>query len=107
MTNILIIGAHGQIARVATRHLLARTDAVLTLYLRRAKMLDAMASNPRVRIIAGDATDPVALEAAMAGQDVVYANLSGDGSAGDDHRRSHAEGRRAPPDLRQLDGNLW
>lgn len=78
MTKVLIIGAHGQIARVATRQLLARTDAVLTLYLRRANRLDALALNPRVTIIEGDATDPVALEAAMAGQDVVYANLSGD-----------------------------
>lgn len=78
MSNILIIGAHGQIARVATRLLLERTDTILTLYLRRARRLDALASNPRVRIVEGDATDAAALDAAMAGQDVVYANLSGD-----------------------------
>lgn len=78
MANILIIGAHGQIARVATRQLLARTDATLTLYLRRAHRLDALASNPRIRLIEGDATDIAALERAMAGQDMVYANLAGD-----------------------------
>lgn len=78
MTSILIIGAHGQIARVATRLLLERTEAKLTLYLRQARRLDALASNPRVRIIEGDALDATALDAAMTGKDIVYANLSGD-----------------------------
>ncbi len=78
MTNILIIGAHGEIARVATRLLLERTDATLTLYLRRARRLAALASNPRIRLVEADATDEAALEAAMAGQDIVYANLAGD-----------------------------
>lgn len=78
MTNILIIGAHGQIARVATEQLLGRTDATLTLYLRSTRRLDALASHPRVRLIEGDATDAMALDAAVAGQDMVYANLSGD-----------------------------
>jgi uncharacterized protein YbjT (DUF2867 family) len=62
VTKILILGAHGQIARVATRLLLDRTDAELTLYLRKAKRL----------------FDTAALAAAMAGQDIVHANLSGD-----------------------------
>ena len=34
MTNILILGANGQIVRVATGLFLERTDARLTLYLR-------------------------------------------------------------------------
>ena len=76
MTNILIVGANGQIARVATQMLLARTDADLVLYLRRAVRLDALRSNPRVRIIEGDASDTAALTAAMSGQDIIYANLS-------------------------------
>jgi uncharacterized protein YbjT (DUF2867 family) len=78
MTNILIVGAHGQIARVATRLLLERTDAKLTLYLRRATRLNALASNPRVRIVEGDAVDAAMLDTVMTGMDVVYANLSGD-----------------------------
>lgn len=78
MTKILIIGAHGEIARVATRLLLERTDAMLTLYLRRARRLAALASNPRIRLVEADATDEAVLETAMAGQDIVYANLSGD-----------------------------
>lgn len=76
MTRILILGANGQLARHTTAHLLAHTDATLTLYLRRASRL----RNPdpkRVRIVEGDVLDRAALVAAMAGQDVVYANLVG------------------------------
>lgn len=75
MTNILILGANGQIARVATGLLLERTDARLTLYLRNSKRLKA--TSDRVRVIDGDVTDAQKLELAMEGIDVVYANLSG------------------------------
>jgi uncharacterized protein YbjT (DUF2867 family) len=78
MTRVLILGANGQIARVATRLFLERGDVELTLYLRNARRLSGLAGNPRVRIVEGDVLDSVALEAAMEGQDVVYANLSGD-----------------------------
>lgn len=76
MTRILILGANGQIARVATKLLLERTDAHLTLYLRNAKRLQV--TSDRVTVVDGDVTDRERLEAVMAGQDVVYANLSGD-----------------------------
>jgi len=78
VTKILILGAHGQIARAATRLLLERTDAELTLYLRKAKRLSSLEGNDRVRLVEGDVLDTAALDAAVAGQDVVYANLSGD-----------------------------
>jgi uncharacterized protein YbjT (DUF2867 family) len=79
MTNVLILGAHGQLARHTTRVLLEKSDVALTLYLRQAARLQ----NPdpaRVRIVEGDVLDPAALRAAMQGQgqDVVYANLAGD-----------------------------
>lgn len=77
MTRILIIGAHGQIARVATQLFLERQDTELTLYLRKSARLKSLAQHPRVRIVEGDALDPAALAAAMQGQDVVYANLAG------------------------------
>jgi uncharacterized protein YbjT (DUF2867 family) len=76
MVNVLILGANGQLARHTTRVFLRDTDARLTLYLRRARRL----SNPhpdRVTIAEGDVLDRQSLEAAMRGQDVVYANLSG------------------------------
>jgi uncharacterized protein YbjT (DUF2867 family) len=74
--NVLVLGANGQLARNTTRVLLRDTEAKLTLYLRRASRLD----NPdptRVTIVEGDVLDTPTLEAAMRGQDVVYANLAG------------------------------
>jgi len=76
MTNILILGANGQLARNTTRVLLRDTDARLALYLRRAHRL----TNPnpsRVAIVEGDVLDPKRLRDAMTNQDVVYANLTG------------------------------
>jgi uncharacterized protein YbjT (DUF2867 family) len=76
MTRVLVLGANGGLARNTTRALLAGSDAILTLYLRRAGRL----TNPdpaRARIVEGDVLDPAGLRAAMKGQDVVYANLAG------------------------------
>ena len=77
MTRILILGANGQLARHTTPFFLDRTDAHLTLYLRRARRL----KNPdrrRVTIVEGDVLDRTTLMSAMHGQNVVYANLAGD-----------------------------
>jgi uncharacterized protein YbjT (DUF2867 family) len=77
MTKVLILGANGQLARNTTQVLLRESNANVTLYLRRASRL----ANPdpkRVTIVEGDVLDRPTLEAAMKGQDVVYANLSGD-----------------------------
>jgi len=74
--SVLILGANGQLARNTTGFFLERTDARLALYLRRARRL----RNPdpaRVTIVEGDVLDRPVLEAAMRGQDVVYANLAG------------------------------
>ena len=75
MTNVLILGANGQLARNTTRVFLRDTDAKLTLYLRRASRL----SNPapaRVSILEGDVLDLPAVARAMNGQDEVYANYT-------------------------------
>ncbi|HMC78516.1 MAG TPA: NAD(P)H-binding protein [Vicinamibacterales bacterium] len=77
MTKILVLGANGRLARNTIPFLLKNPDVVLTLYLRRARRL----ANPdpdRVTIVEGDVLDAPRLRAAMQGQDVVYANLSGD-----------------------------
>jgi len=76
MTNILILGANGQLARNTTRVLLRDTSARLTLYLRRAHRI-ANTDPGRVTIVEGDVLDPKRLCAAMTNQDVVYANLTG------------------------------
>jgi len=64
MTNVLVLGANGQLARNTTRVFLRDTDAKLTLYLRRAGRL----TNPdpkRVTMVEGDVLDRPTLEAAM------------------------------------------
>ena len=76
MTKVLILGANGQIARVAIDLFLKCPELQLTLFLRRANRLKALPAD-RVQVIEGDVKDTKALEVAMAGQDVVYANLDG------------------------------
>ena len=78
MTNILILGANGQIARVAIDLFLKHTNARLTLYLRNARRLKLSGPADHVRLVEGNVLDTKTLEAAMAGQDVVYANLAGE-----------------------------
>jgi uncharacterized protein YbjT (DUF2867 family) len=76
MTNVLILGANGQLARNTIPFLLRHDDVRLTLYLRRARRL----KNPdpsRVTIVEGDVLDAPTLRGAMRGQAVVYANLAG------------------------------
>ncbi|KRM71470.1 SDR family oxidoreductase [Lacticaseibacillus brantae] len=76
MTNVLILGAHGKIAQLATAQLLQDTDAHLNLFLRDASRLSMTDAN-REQVTDGDAASQADLEKAMQGQDVVYANLGG------------------------------
>jgi uncharacterized protein YbjT (DUF2867 family) len=76
MTNVLILGANGSVARVAIDVFLKETDVQLTLYLRNSRRLKNIDSN-RVRVNEGDVLDIDKLKEAMIGQDVVYANLDG------------------------------
>lgn len=76
MTNVLILGANGSIARVAYDLFLKETDAQLTLYLRNSSRLKNMELS-RVKVMEGDVLDSEKLKEAMVGQDVVYANLAG------------------------------
>ncbi|UJL46047.1 SDR family oxidoreductase [Virgibacillus sp. NKC19-16] len=74
--NVLILGANGQIARYAIDLFLKDTNAKLTLYLRKADRLKRYKSD-NVDVIEGDVLDYETLKQAMAGQDIVYANLDG------------------------------
>jgi uncharacterized protein YbjT (DUF2867 family) len=78
MTNILILGAYGQIAQVATELFLKNNDVQLTLYLRNAVRLKNLNHGNRVRVVEGDVLDTEKLKVAMASQAVVYANLDGE-----------------------------
>jgi uncharacterized protein YbjT (DUF2867 family) len=75
MTNVLVLGAGGQIARRAIE-MLADEDVELTLFLRDASSL---ADAPEgARVVEGDVLDREQLDPAVRGQDIVYANLAGD-----------------------------
>jgi uncharacterized protein YbjT (DUF2867 family) len=76
MNNGLILGANGSVARYAIDLFLNETDVRLTLYLRNARRLKNVDST-RARVIEGDVLDTKKLKEAMAGQDVVYANVAG------------------------------
>ncbi|MFC6290106.1 SDR family oxidoreductase [Levilactobacillus angrenensis] len=76
MTNVLVLGANGKIAKLATTQLLADPNNHLTLFLRNSQRL-AAAAGDRVKVVDGDAAQEADLTAAMAGSDVVYANLAG------------------------------
>lgn len=77
MKNVLILGATGSVARYAVELFLKETDAQLTLYVRNARRLKNVDPS-RARVVEGDVLDTARLKEAMAGQDVVYANLAGD-----------------------------
>ncbi|WP_138465653.1 NAD(P)H-binding protein [Poseidonocella sp. HB161398] len=76
MTKVLILGANGQIARLVARALREDGSAKMTLFLRDATRALATAGDG-TRVYEGDVLDPIMLEAAMDGQDLVYASLSG------------------------------
>lgn len=76
MKNILILGASGQIAQWVVNDLAVRRDLSQTLLVRNPKKLGDTPSNAKVVI--GSVLDKKLLQQAMQGQDVVYANLTGE-----------------------------
>lgn len=77
MVKILIIGATGSVGQVTRAYLLQHSDDELTLMARHVERISGLNPN-RERIVAGSVTDNAKLQAALAGQDVVFAALSGD-----------------------------
>ena len=77
MTNILVLGAGGQIARWVIEMLADSKDVEMTLYLRHARKLHGKPPK-NAKVIEGDVLDRKVLDAAVKGQNVVYANLTGD-----------------------------
>jgi uncharacterized protein YbjT (DUF2867 family) len=75
--NVLILGAGGQIARWAVDMLADQPEVQQTLFLRQSGRL-GRAAPANARIVEADVHDATALRDAMTGQDVIYANLSGD-----------------------------
>lgn len=77
MKNVIILGAGGQIARHVIDVLVKEDGVNLTLFLRdKSRLMDRDVSG--CRVIEGDVLNYDQLKEAVAGQDVVYANLAGD-----------------------------
>ncbi|KMO46461.1 SDR family oxidoreductase [Lacticaseibacillus rhamnosus] len=78
MANVMILGAHGQIATLVRQRLLRETQHHLNLFLRHAKRITDV-DRQRETVYDGDVTDTDKLTKAMSGSDLVYANLGNSG----------------------------
>jgi uncharacterized protein YbjT (DUF2867 family) len=77
MNNVLILGASGNIAKHVIDILCKKDDINLTLFLRNGRRLRNNDVS-KCRIVEGDVLNYVQLKDAVAGQDIVYGNLSGE-----------------------------
>src|SRR5215471_4354770 len=77
MRKVLVLGAAGQIARWVIEMLGGSEDIELTLYLRHARKLKGKTPS-NAKVVEGDVLDRKTLDPAVRGQDVIYANLTGD-----------------------------
>jgi uncharacterized protein YbjT (DUF2867 family) len=77
MKKVLVLGAGGQIARWVIEMLASNDKVTLTLFLRHTRKLKATAPK-NSHVVQGDVLNKDQLHHAMAGQDIVYANLAGD-----------------------------
>jgi uncharacterized protein YbjT (DUF2867 family) len=77
MKDVIILGASGNIAGHVIDILVKKDDIDLTLFLRNARRLRNK-NVSQCRIVEGDVLDYTQLKKAVKGQDIVYANLSGD-----------------------------
>ncbi|HAL23452.1 MAG TPA: NAD-dependent dehydratase [Stenotrophomonas sp.] len=77
MKNVLILGASGQIAQWVIGSLAADAGIQQTLLLRDPKKLTGK-EPANAKVVIGNVLDKKLLKDAVAGQDIVYANLTGD-----------------------------
>jgi uncharacterized protein YbjT (DUF2867 family) len=77
MKNVIILGASGNIARHVIDILVKKDEISLKLFLRNKSRLRNKDVS-RCHIIEGNVMNSSQLKEAIAGQDIVYANLSGD-----------------------------
>ncbi|WP_286075929.1 SDR family oxidoreductase [Stenotrophomonas sp. 59] len=77
MKNVLILGASGQIAQWVIRSLAAEKGIQQTLLLRDPKKLTGK-EPANAKVVIGNVLDKKLLKDAVADQDIVYANLTGE-----------------------------
>jgi uncharacterized protein YbjT (DUF2867 family) len=75
MTNVLILGAGGQVARHVIDRLSQNNSIHLTLYLRNASHLQHLEGG-QIKVIEADILAGEKLKNAMQGQDLVYVNIN-------------------------------
>lgn len=76
MKNVLIIGATGTLGSAARQAILNGTDDKLTLFARSANRIQ-ISDDSREKAISGNVMNDADLDKALAGQDAVFAALSG------------------------------
>ena len=76
MKNVLIIGATGTLGSAARQAILDGTDDKLTLFARSTNRIRIVDDN-REKVISGNVMNDADLDKAMAGQNAVFAALSG------------------------------
>ncbi|MFW6499581.1 SDR family oxidoreductase [Acinetobacter baumannii] len=76
MKNILVLGATGQIAKLAVEMLANQKNIQQTLFVRDAKKLATIPNNTKV--VQGDVLNLELLTQVVKDQDIVYANLAGE-----------------------------
>lgn len=77
MKKVLVLGAGGQIAHWVIEMLSNNRSIQLTLFLRHSRKLKGSAPK-NAQVVQGDVLNKEQLSHAIAGQDIVYANLSGE-----------------------------
>ena len=77
MKNVIVLGASGNIAKHVVDILVKKDDINLTLFLRNKSRLRNYDIS-KCRVVEGNVLDLNQLKEAITGQDIVYANLSGD-----------------------------
>jgi uncharacterized protein YbjT (DUF2867 family) len=77
MKNVIILGASGNIAQHVIDIIVKKDEINLTLFVRDARRLRNKGVSMS-RIVEGDVLNFAQLKEAIAGQDIVYANLAGD-----------------------------
>ncbi len=77
MKNVLILGASGQVARWVIQSLAMDTNIHQTLLLRDVRKLTG-AEPANAQVVIGSVLDKKLLRQAVAGSDIVYANLTGE-----------------------------
>ncbi|WP_125590963.1 NAD(P)H-binding protein [Companilactobacillus jidongensis] len=77
MKTVMILGAHGGTARIATDRILKETDYDLILFLRNSDRLSEYANNERVSLIEGDVLNTDQLSDSMNNADIIYSNVGG------------------------------